>query len=160
MLPRTPVPQASSGEPSHGPFPLPCSGGLTPPSVCSAAGSLVAHAFRREAVRCLCTGRPPCRAGSSLPFWGRTSEAIRSRLRSFLFRFLLCLIPAEAPSFFRCAAEGSLQELRTRPLRCLGDATGRPARYDLRRWLVANDPSKLTVNTTKTAAARMTTITG
>ncbi|HJY92373.1 MAG TPA: hypothetical protein VJ255_18955 [Candidatus Acidoferrum sp.] len=44
--------------------------------------------------------------------------------------------------------------------RCLGDASGRPARYDLRRWLVANDPSKLTINTTKTAAARMTTITG
>jgi len=40
------------------------------------------------------------------------------------------------------------------------DATGQRARYDLRRWLVANDPSKLTTNTTKTAAARMTTITG
>ena len=42
----------------------------------------------------------------------------------------------------------------------LGDATGRRGRYDLRRWLVANDPSKLTTNTTKTAAARLTTITG
>ena len=45
-------------------------------------------------------------------------------------------------------------------LRSFGDATGRRARYDLRRWLVANEPSKLTTNTTKTAAVRMTTITG
>jgi hypothetical protein len=70
------------------------------------------------------------------------------------------LIPTEAPSFFRCAVEGSWQKLRTRPLRCFGDATGRRARYDFRRWLVANDPSRLTTNTTKTATARMTTITG